>query len=127
MNIYEGIDNYRWLYLQAQRPVGEFVEVAKKIEMNGSEWTKFWRDFSDRVQILRKIDRLENGERYDVILPSGKERNYNAEEYGEVVRLYGEPEIISNCCGERCSHGKCMDCGENCVEVYKFEEWNENE
>lgn len=91
MNIFEGIEDYKWMFIQTQRPAMEVAGL--KIEMNNSDWDKFWKLVSQkRFEIFMheksiKIKRVK--------LPCGKVMDVDCEELDFIEDTFGEPANLS--------------------------------
>lgn len=57
--------------------------------------------------------------RYEVVIKE-KEKIVGEGMFKMLVKVFGVPEIMSNCCGAEVKDGLCEDCLEHCTPVYIF-------
>lgn len=110
------VGDARWLVLQSTRPTKEFKSVAKKLELRQSDWTKFWNDVNEKLNMITE----DEAEERFLCQINGKEQYLTKEEFEYVRFTLGDPEEESNCCGGECIHGVCQDCYEHCELIYIY-------
>ena len=90
MNIFQGLDDYKWLFIQAQRPTDEFNNVASGIELSQRDWSKFWKEIEQKLVTIAMHEKdIKN---IDVELPCGKRMIINNEELTFIKETFGEPK-----------------------------------
>lgn len=57
--------------------------------------------------------------KYEVIVKE-KEQIVGEKTFEMLLKVFGEPEIMSNCCGAKIKGGLCEDCLEHCKPIYIF-------
>lgn len=93
MNIYEGIEDYEWLYLQTQLPVSEFVEIAQELEISNKDLDKFWKSVGTKLNEILESEFHSEKMSYHVEIPSGKRMTLDQWEYAYAKGVWGEPTV----------------------------------
>jgi len=84
----------KWLAIQSQRPVGEFLKVAGQIDLRQQDWATFWDILGDKLSqiiIREKLDR--KFPKSHVVKINGELRRFNDEEMDLTSFLLGKPEL----------------------------------
>lgn len=92
-----------WLAEQAVNSTEKFLEVAEKIELRQSDWTRVWNRINKKmyeVHIGKKVMEMDAGE-----------LQYTRQFYGVI-------DEVSNCCAGEVKSGRCEECGEKCKTIY---------
>lgn len=79
------INDTKWLVVQGSRKVGEFLDVASKIDLRQEDWTRFWRELTEN----------RNARRHQVNI-NGKDYELTDEELKFVDRVFGYSESKDN-------------------------------
>lgn len=81
----------RWLVIQFERPVKEFLGVADKIDLRQSDWSKFWKEVSKKMN--KKKNKVSvNGK---IILLNDDELKFVTQVLGDYTKV-GDRIIFNN-------------------------------
>jgi len=84
----------KWLAIQSQRPVCEFLEVANKIDLRQQDWATFWDIIGDKLgQIITKERVEKKFPKTHVVRLNGDLRKFNQEEMDFATFLLGQPDM----------------------------------
>lgn len=105
-----------WLSRQIKKPTKDFTDTAQEMDLRQEDWDTFWK----RVRGIRRVMKKEE-ERFTVVM-HGKDYRMTKEEMELATYYLGEPEEVSNCCGEKIKgQDICSDCLEHCAIIYVYE------
>lgn len=84
----------KWLAIQSQRPVNEFLEVASKIDLRQEDWASFWDILGERLtQIIVKEKMEKKHPKVHTVKLNGGTREFNQEEMDFATFLLGQPDL----------------------------------
>lgn len=84
----------KWLAMQTQRSVEEFLGVANKIELRQEDWASFWDLVGERLSLIISKEKMDKKyPKIHLVRIGDNMKKFNDEEMDFATFLLGQPEV----------------------------------